>query len=52
MDELKPKRRRRYFWLLLLVVPFPFGLHWYVTVAFLLISVAVTILLAREGRDE
>jgi len=50
MDEPKPRRPRRYFWLLLLIVPLPFGLHWYVTVAFLLISVAVTILLSREGR--
>jgi hypothetical protein len=47
MDEIgepKPKRRRL-FWLLLLIIPLPFGAHWYVTVAFLLISVIVTILL-------
>ena len=43
-SEPEPKRTRRYFWLLLLVVPLPFGAHWYVTVAFLLISVLVTIL--------
>ena len=55
MDELgepKPKRRRRFFWLLLLVIPFPFGLHWYVTVAFLLLSAIVTILLSRGARDD
>jgi hypothetical protein len=44
--EAKPKRRR-WFWLLLLIIPIPFGAHWYVTVAFLLISVMVTILLSR-----
>ena len=47
MDEIgepKPKRRRL-FWLLLLIIPLPFGAHWYVTVAFLLVSVIVTILL-------
>jgi hypothetical protein len=43
-SEPEPKRTRRYFWLLLLVVPLSFGAHWYVTVAFLLISVIVTIL--------
>jgi hypothetical protein len=49
MDEIgepKPKRGR-WFWLLLLIIPIPFGAHWYVTVAFLLISAMVTLLLSR-----
>jgi len=47
MDRSRPKRRR-FFWLLLLIVPIPFGVHWRITAAFLLISVIVTILLSRE----
>ncbi len=48
MDKPRP---RRFFWLLLLVVPFPFFAHWYVTVAFLLISAAVTILFYQGNRN-
>jgi hypothetical protein len=51
LENPKP-RRRRYFWLLLLVVPLPLARHWYITAAFLLISLAVTILFLREGRGE
>jgi hypothetical protein len=50
--EPKPKRPRRYFWLLLLVIPFPLGAHGFVTIAFLLISVIVTILFYRESRGD
>jgi len=50
-ENPKPKRRS-FFWLFLLVIPFPFARHWYITVAFLLISLAVTILFFREGSSE
>jgi hypothetical protein len=49
---VQPKPKRRFFWLLLLIVPLPFGLHWYVTVAFLLISILVTVLLSSERRGD
>jgi hypothetical protein len=52
IEDQKPKRRRRWFWLLLLIVPLPFGAHWYVTVAFLLISLAATLLVSRESHGD
>jgi hypothetical protein len=46
IGEPKPKRPWRRVWVLLLFIPLGFG-HWYITVALLLVSAALTLLLSR-----